>query len=848
VALPLGERRRIDEPRLEERVCELLQRRDIALYEPPVNLDDPRSPFAGMNAFIFPAWFLARVDEEWTDKLTGRTYRSRPLVTWSQLTEGKWLDTDRKKVEVVPVRFVQACVRGHISDINWYAFVYRDWSAGRKGLLGLDEGGAGNDFADIYVRCEATGVRRRLSDAKVPEAKVLGSCNGLRPWLGGQSRERDCQELTRLLVRSATNAYFSQTLGVISIPDMDEALRDAVSGVWEDFLQYCESAADVARERKKQRVAVAIEKYTNAQVWAHIEVRQSPTPPPAKGIKQLEIEMLLGQPDSVGEDRPEGDFYARNRPLTGVGGPLSPMPGWLADRIDRVVLVHRLREVIAQVGFTRFEPEEPDIDGMLDINVKRGALALDTTWVPAIANKGEGVLITFKTKAIEDWLNRREVGIERGGQLLAGYQAHAKRKGILGVAPPRGTLPYIMLHSLSHLLIIGGVAGVWVRGKLDPRAHLRHAERLRHPALHRHAGGRGHPRRPGPGGPAHRAASPDRAGDWSPLLERPRVRLSSPRRHARGAVPARSGVPRLPAHRRDVVRAAQRDARPCPRDPHRAHAGRRLLRAHAVSLDRAAVGLPELEALAAALETGRLRLPLTHAGLERYLPTSEGRAALAVIERLDFSARQTSALLRMVAAELRRTQRQTDRVELVWTGPEVDEASGDTAVVVRDLFRRARHTVLVASFAIDSGGKAEALFGELAARMDADPHLRVRMFLNIHRDKSDEPDAAIVRTFARTFREKVWPGSRLPAVYYDPRALSMVSGPRACLHAKCVVADDERAFVTSANFTEAAHGRNIEAGVLIEDATFARGVREQFDALVEAGRVKVMERSDAGLM
>jgi hypothetical protein len=50
---------------------------------------------------------------------------------------------------------------------------------------------------------------------------------------------------------------------------------------------------------------------------------------------------------------PEGNFYARARSLTG----LSPL---LSDRIDRFVLVHRLREVIAQIGFTRFEAAMPD--------------------------------------------------------------------------------------------------------------------------------------------------------------------------------------------------------------------------------------------------------------------------------------------------------------------------------------------------------------------------------------------------------------------------------------------------------------------------------------------------------
>ena len=43
--------------------------------------------------------------------------------------------------------------------------------------------------------------------------------------------------------------------------------------------------------------------------------------------------------------------------------------------IERIVLVHRLREVGAQVGFTRFESAAPDIEGELDLGVKRAVLA-----------------------------------------------------------------------------------------------------------------------------------------------------------------------------------------------------------------------------------------------------------------------------------------------------------------------------------------------------------------------------------------------------------------------------------------------------------------------------------------
>jgi phosphatidylserine/phosphatidylglycerophosphate/cardiolipin synthase-like enzyme len=92
----------------------------------------------------------------------------------------------------------------------------------------------------------------------------------------------------------------------------------------------------------------------------------------------------------------------------------------------------------------------------------------------------------------------------------------------------------------------------------------------------------------------------------------------------------------------------------------------------------------------------------------------------------------------------------------------------------------------------------------------------------------------LTREFAERFRQNEWPGERLPLVYFDPRSLQGGTGPRACLHAKCIVVDDERAFVTSANFTEAAQERNLEAGVLVELTVLARALRTQFESLVSS--------------
>jgi hypothetical protein len=437
-----GERRPIYEDRLAARVAEILGVEKIAMYAPPIDTQDPTAARTGITAFTFPAWFVAQHEVEFGE------FRSRPLVHWNGLHKRQYLTRERERKPVVPVRLVQACPNGHISDIDWYGFVHKSFKDPCRGQLWLDEGGTSGDLADIWVRCEACKKRRPLSDAKLPKSNVLGPCMGERPWLGKGAREQCVdastgkQQPNRLLVRSASNAYFSQTLSVIHIPERDQKLRAAVDEVWEDFLQYLEDADEVKRERRKQKVHNAITNFSDAEVWAEIHRRKAGDEGVYKSIKQAEIETLLSASE-LGEDVSEGDFHATARLLDDLPAPLRPL-------IERIVLVHRMREVTAQVGFTRFEAAMPDIDGELDLAVKRAALSIDPVWVPASENKGEGVFIAFKPTAIKEWLKRDDVK-DRLGQLADGFDAWARSRGATELSFPGG--PYLMLHTLSHMLI-----------------------------------------------------------------------------------------------------------------------------------------------------------------------------------------------------------------------------------------------------------------------------------------------------------------------------------------------------------------------------------------------------------
>ena len=104
------------------------------------------------------------------------------------------------------------------------------------------------------------------------QTQALGICNGARPWLGRDTREQ-CGEPNRLLIRTASNAYFPQLMSVISLPDRDETVKKAVDAAWE-FVEEVEDIDQLRYERKKAKVKAALEGLTDEEVFNEILARR----------------------------------------------------------------------------------------------------------------------------------------------------------------------------------------------------------------------------------------------------------------------------------------------------------------------------------------------------------------------------------------------------------------------------------------------------------------------------------------------------------------------------------------------------------------------------------------------
>jgi hypothetical protein len=435
-----GEPAAFSEPRLRASLTEMLknQGRTLSIDKPfrlpPVGDDREPNKARGVQVLEFPSWMVC---QNLNCNALMRTQHLDP-----KKSNGRYFHNcdDGHSTLCVPVRFVAACKHGHIQDFPWKGFAHWGKESCSSARLQLTEGATG-DFSQIFVRC-VCGEKQPLSTAMNKNIEL--KCFGNRPWLGNSEASKElCDQKLKLLVRTASNAYFSQIVSALSIPDGAKKVDDAVEGLW-TYLEAVETEADLAHEQKKRTVSEGLKGLAAKEVLTSILNRKAGKSAARKKLRTAEFEQFVSsEVEKPGELPPAGvNYFARRLRTT--------MP---TQGVGQVVLARVLREVRAQIGFTRLEAPNADLQGEYDIGVKSAAVGLNTDWLPASEIFGEGIFLRLDEAAVREWEDRPAVR-SRVQELKKGYDAWVN--GLSDEEKARASFPggrFYLLHSLSHLLM-----------------------------------------------------------------------------------------------------------------------------------------------------------------------------------------------------------------------------------------------------------------------------------------------------------------------------------------------------------------------------------------------------------
>lgn len=335
----------------------------------------------------------------------------------------------RNRVHAVPVRFIVLCERGHLDEFPWDWWVKHDEACTPRRDLRLS-GSSAAGLAGLLLTCERCGATRSMEGCFGPDA-IPGKCQGRRPWLGTDAAEQ-CDETPRVVQRSASNVYFSAVESALDIPPWSDDLQKKIGMHWAAL----ERTQDSASRRMlidllglPESIGMAVD-----DLAAVIEDRVSRLRSPERNLRFEEYQQFVQHSEPFGENT---EFEVR---------PLSPPPE-LAGWLQMVVRATRLREVKANVGFTRIIPPTPgDTERLATLSLE------SLNWLPAVENRGEGVFLQLNATRVREWEQRPAVQ-EREAGLQEAYARWWQQRGLDGQPTRPLTARLLLVHSLAHALI-----------------------------------------------------------------------------------------------------------------------------------------------------------------------------------------------------------------------------------------------------------------------------------------------------------------------------------------------------------------------------------------------------------
>jgi len=445
-----GVARTIDEERLLRTVRAQLGSQVQRLLAPPaapqtMGQPDPFSELAriGVPVALFPRWLFCPKCQRLAP-LSNGLFERRDDPFHPERTRYLHSNCEKDKQPVaVPARFLVACENGHLDDFPWIEFVHRGPTTCAS-LLRLIEYGPSGEARDLEVRCDACDTPpRRLAEAFGEEGRArMPQCRGRRPHLRDFA-EQPCNEQAKTILLGASNLWFADSVTALAIPTESGKLAQLVEEKWATLQQIPnEQFITLMRQMTPNPFGDFIG-YSDAEIWQAIEKKRAHattgvTDDP-NDLKQLEWDKL---------SHPENHTPAKDFRLRTVAA-----PNGFEALLTRVVLVERLREVRALLGFTRIDAPGELGDGP-DAGASRRMLLMrkDPAWVPAAEVRGEGIFIQFNEAKLDRWLGTAAAK-QREQQFLESHMRWRQARKLLPLNANFPGLRYAVLHSFAHALM-----------------------------------------------------------------------------------------------------------------------------------------------------------------------------------------------------------------------------------------------------------------------------------------------------------------------------------------------------------------------------------------------------------
>ncbi len=401
---------------------------------PPVSAEEfDRPENKALVAVRFPNWLQCPQCNRLAESRAWSDETGQPGLYCAQCTQRM---PGRRKVWVVPVRFVMACEAGHLDEFPWHSWVRHNEGCQKRTFLSLVSERAG--LAGLVLSCPSCHARRSMDRVFSEETwETFPNCRGRRPWLTGA--DETCDQKARAVQRGASNLYFPVVESALSIPPWSDQLQEAMGVMWDQFV-------NVEDPDDRALLVRILAKSELRPVLAELGLT------PDAFIEQ--VNRRLSSHEEINTDDLRGEEHRQFTSGVADHGPdrefeMRPqsVPADMSDWFSHLVRVVRLREVRALKGFTRIlPPGDADSPNIAPISARR----LD--WLPAIEVRGEGIYLELDSGALLNWEKQSAV-VERIRELDERHQADWRER-FGDEKPPRPITPRrVLVHTFAHALM-----------------------------------------------------------------------------------------------------------------------------------------------------------------------------------------------------------------------------------------------------------------------------------------------------------------------------------------------------------------------------------------------------------
>lgn len=407
-----------------------------------------------ISASVFPTWTIC-----YNCRSLGRMKKDEQRLPLCASCENK----EGKKRRIVQVNFIIVCEDGHIDEFPWSPWVHKTLTPRcDESALIMESSGSG-DLRGQRVTCTKCNAKRTLAgtneastgqegadgDSDSQQGTYLSNqltggetkflCAGSRPWLDDHEV---CQRPVRLILRNATNLYYSNQVSSILIPRFTEKQDDLDNAIEKYYLQLDTQRFMVGDDFEELAlfaeftIGLEFRSFKRSEIAERLKQRFTPIAPNQSADESITIQSLEVREWNALRTPIEHEVLR----IRTVG---------YSNEIDGVVNIHAvptLTKTTTQTGFSRLMPRLIDLANGKKL-LSRNWGGAKSRWLPAVRYVGEGIFIEFDQAKLQEWEQQPlfQSRIEKiESRLIDKNRANPD-------AP--NTPRRVLLHTLAHLLI-----------------------------------------------------------------------------------------------------------------------------------------------------------------------------------------------------------------------------------------------------------------------------------------------------------------------------------------------------------------------------------------------------------